>query len=95
MLVQKLQLKPIINFILVVNMIEQNQMLQKLAVIMKNAVRKVVQAWIAVKKKNVAKRRAQWNAAKTENAQKKGIMVKIAAKKKILPKKANNDSVMF
>ena len=77
-------MKLTVNFMLVANTKEKNQTMQKHAVIMKNAVKKVVQGWIAVKTKSVAKKMVQqkWIAAKTANALKKVITERTAANKK-------------
>ena len=81
---QRQQPKHTISFMPAVNTKERSQLLQRLVVIMKNAPRKVAQAWIAAKTKNVAKKMVQlkWIAAKMVNAPKKDMMEKIAANRK-------------
>ena len=59
-----------------------NQTRQKLAAIMKNAVKKAAQVWIAAKTRNAAKKMAQrkWIAARMANALKKDTTVRTVVK---------------
>ena len=67
---------------LVANMKEKDQTKQRLVAIMKNAQKRVAQVWIVAKTRIAVQRMAKWNVARMVNALKKGIMVRIVAKKK-------------